>query len=535
LINIGESIHEMSFVVHARGFTLTPTKGGGSQPQHIVRLWSPFTLVEKCQVKALQQAEHWAVFKLTVFRQQGTDLSFYLASSGPDADRQRASWLAAVVDALANVTASLIPDHELRVQPVLGKARTYRRIIAGYLLYCECADKATVFYCELHAQMAGVAELVFYSDDYCEEELFNIVFQDTAAVSTRKGAYCTVFGLDMHRFCARNREEKDLWLRAVSNIKVKLMFGAPDPTAGELAIFRAAVHERLEALPLPRRELPGPSPDECGAAAVFGSLPLLDEEPRRPPLGPSGDPEDPPEPAEEDAPAPRERGLQVPPWVPGSEEWPSAGGPGAELRSARHEVFQALLKKADHPATKEVGIGGAACQELLPNPPALRTKVALPVDARESTWHPGSQRDSQFPSEGSAFAPGGTPLALGDRARGAWRPSERRRRATSEPELERARTESHLDLARAEAAEAAEATEAAKAAAAEASAAEASVAAAVAAEAAAPTPAAAAVRRAAPGAEREAKESLAGPADGRAADGGAELLSVWTSERQHAI
>merc|ERR1712039_774730 len=51
----------------------------------------------------------------------------------------------------------------------------------------------------------------------------------TSTVSTRKGAYCTVFGVDNHRFCARTREEKDLWLRAVSNIKVKLMFDARIP------------------------------------------------------------------------------------------------------------------------------------------------------------------------------------------------------------------------------------------------------------------------------------------------------------------
>jgi hypothetical protein len=89
-----------------------------------------------------------------------------------------------------------------------------------------------------------------YKDEWCEHEMLRINLSDGSVVSTRKGVYCTVFGIDDDRFCARSGEEKELWLRAVSNIKVKLMFEAPDPTEDEIEIFRAAVREKLDTLEL---------------------------------------------------------------------------------------------------------------------------------------------------------------------------------------------------------------------------------------------------------------------------------------------
>merc|ERR1712056_38407 len=112
--------------------------------------------------------------------------------------------------------------------------------MAGYLLQNENADNVSLFYCELHAYSGGEARLTVYRDEWCQQEVRCLHLSHTSTVSTRKGAYCTVFGVDNYRFCARTREEKDLWLRAVSNIEVKLMFDAPDPTDEELGIFRAA-------------------------------------------------------------------------------------------------------------------------------------------------------------------------------------------------------------------------------------------------------------------------------------------------------
>ena len=40
-------------------------------------------------------------------------------------------------------------------------------------------------------------------------------------------------------------KERRFWLRAISNVKVKLQNGAPEPTENELAVFRSAIREHL--------------------------------------------------------------------------------------------------------------------------------------------------------------------------------------------------------------------------------------------------------------------------------------------------
>merc|ERR1712137_8715 len=81
-LTLGESIHEMRLAIHVNGFCLTPIKGEKEDtPKAMSRVWSPFSLVEKCQVKTMQHSAYWAVFKLTVFRKGVSDCLFYFAST----------------------------------------------------------------------------------------------------------------------------------------------------------------------------------------------------------------------------------------------------------------------------------------------------------------------------------------------------------------------------------------------------------------------------------------------------------------------
>jgi len=289
-LTLGESIHEMRLLLHVNGFSLTPVNTNihghaGSAPCSLSTAWSPFSLVEKCQVKTMRNSSYWAVFKLTVFRKEGQDRCYYFATTGCNAYKERDRWVLEMVTAIGNVTTSLFPPHAITVEPLPGVSQTSTRIMAGYLLQSESCDNVSLFYCELHAYSAGEARLAIYHDEWCEQEVSSVHLADHSTVSTRKGAYCTVFGVDQHRFCARTREEKELWLRAVSNIKVKLMFDAPDPTDEELQIFRAAVHECIGGLEYKR--------EECGMD------PLLSQVPRLPPMSPRGDYWDPPDPMED--------------------------------------------------------------------------------------------------------------------------------------------------------------------------------------------------------------------------------------------
>jgi len=310
-LSLGDAIHESVMALYVNGFLITPRGGDGcvaASQQPICRLWSPFSLVEKCQVKSKQSESQWAIFKLTFFRKEGQDASFYFATAGMTAEAQRDVWVEEIIRAMSNLTLSLFPSFEISVEPVPGRVATSTRIMAGYLLQGGPTDSASLVFCELHAYASRESRLALYRDEWCEQEVLSIPICDSSIVSTRKGEYCTVFGINDHLFCTRTEDERELWLRAVSNIKVKLMFDAPDPTAEDLEIFRSAVHERIETLPPP---LPpgGQEAVDAFVAAAWGSnvpvaggrrAPVLAQVPRRPPCGPRGDTFEDPEPVVEE-------------------------------------------------------------------------------------------------------------------------------------------------------------------------------------------------------------------------------------------
>lgn len=295
-LKLGETIQEMHLAIHDNGFSLTPADASGTEKlPPVSRVWSPFSLIEKCQVKTMQHSSFWAVFKLTVYRVEGDDRFYYFATSGNDAYAERDEWVEEMATAIRQVTVSLFPPHAIAVRPLPGVDSTSTRIMAGYLLRCLASDNVSLFYCELHAYMGGNARLSIYKDEWCEREVICVALTDQTVVSSRKGFHCTVFGVDEHRFCARTREEKELWLRAVSNVKVKLMFDAPDvdPTtkAGleELDVFRSAVEERIQRLP--------PGTKGLGQTSVDPLLPPVRRMPW--PMSPRGDLWNPSDPTEE--------------------------------------------------------------------------------------------------------------------------------------------------------------------------------------------------------------------------------------------
>lgn len=292
-LKLGVAIEDITLTLYINGFARVPQSVNQDEahPQPTGRAWSPFSLVEKCQVKTMQHSSLWAVFKLTVFRQEGDDRYYYFATTGKDAFRERDRWVEEISNAIKQVTLSLFPPHAITVRPLPGVDSTSTRIMAGYLLRSQATDVVSLFYCELHAYSAGGARLSIYKDEWCEREVAILMLTDQTVVSTRKGSYCTVFGVDQHRFCARTRDEKELWLRAVSNIKVKLMFDAPDPTSEELAVFRAAVLERIVKLESMGGSISGDPSDGMGSPRNLDNWdPLLPQVPRPPmPQSPRGD------------------------------------------------------------------------------------------------------------------------------------------------------------------------------------------------------------------------------------------------------
>lgn len=270
----GEIIQEARLSLYVNGFEVIPLAARNSEHHAVVTTWSPFSLIEKCQVKTGSQSSVLAVFKLTVFGIETNDRSYYFATGGAEAFASRDMWVREMKRGVQNVTRSLFPPHTINVAPICGLETTSTRIMAGYLLQCVSQESMSLHYCELHAYSKGNARLAIYENDWCDQEINSLQLTDLTVVSSRKGTHCAVFGIDSYRFCARTMEEKELWLRAVSNIKIKLMHEAPDPTRKDLEVFREAVLERIEQMQI---------------EPVQPADPLIRANPRLPPMSPAGD------------------------------------------------------------------------------------------------------------------------------------------------------------------------------------------------------------------------------------------------------
>mmetsp|Transcript_37434 Transcript_37434/g.99500 ORF Transcript_37434/g.99500 Transcript_37434/m.99500 type:complete len:448 (-) Transcript_37434:175-1518(-) len=245
-LNCGQVIEESTLSLYVNGFEVTAKESG----VYLASVWSPFSVVEKCQVAVRRGAcsVTLPVLKLTVFSVENSERTYFFATKGLDAFQVRDYWLGEIKLGIERVTLSLFPPHAINVAPVNGIASTRTRIMAGYLLQCVAQDSVRLYYCELHAYKQGHARLAIYENEWCDQWADSVQLTELTVVSSRKGIHCSVLGIDSLRFCARTMEEKDLWLRAISNIKVKLLHEAPDPTSRDLDIFRAAVWERIEML-----------------------------------------------------------------------------------------------------------------------------------------------------------------------------------------------------------------------------------------------------------------------------------------------
>eukprot|EP00931_Biecheleriopsis_adriatica_P043632 TRINITY_DN24939_c0_g1_i1.p1 TRINITY_DN24939_c0_g1~~TRINITY_DN24939_c0_g1_i1.p1 ORF type:complete len:615 (-),score=93.74 TRINITY_DN24939_c0_g1_i1:5-1849(-) len=190
-----------------------------------------------------------------------------LVCKGSDAAAQKDKWTKNMSTALRSHIQAAFPRFTHSVEPLPGIPATACRILAGYLLLREDDHAcASVPYCELQAYCKGFARLAFYSSELCESQLLALAISAKTRIFERSGIDCSCFAVDGHSFCARSVEERQIWIRAISNIKVKLQHGAPDPSPEELRQFRVAVRERIleleisetgDAAPLMPTPVPG--------------------------------------------------------------------------------------------------------------------------------------------------------------------------------------------------------------------------------------------------------------------------------------
>jgi hypothetical protein len=233
-----------TLALYVNGFTvnLREVELGDDIAQEVSIAWSPFCLVQACRLhseKADLAVPWMRLFKVSVFHHGSTH---FFAVEGANAELERTRWVADLSRALRSFTQSLFVPYGLCVEPIPGNDFTGMRILAGYLLKCDKKDVLLV-YGELHAQQNGQVQVLFYEDAHCSCKLFDVVMDEYTQVSEHVAVDCSCFTLDCHHFAARSSAERALWLRAISNLKVKLRHTSDDPTAREITAYRASILE----------------------------------------------------------------------------------------------------------------------------------------------------------------------------------------------------------------------------------------------------------------------------------------------------
>jgi len=237
----GRNFEKATLSLHCNGVRVDPK----SDDVAFSIAWSPFSLIQSCRmhtVEADAKLPGTRIFKVSVFHHGATQ---FFATHGPEAASERAYWVADIARTLRVLTQSLFPHFTMRTDPLPGASWTDTRLLAGYLVLCD-DQGVTLLYCELHSHCDGATVFAAYEDELCSAQVVRIGINIQTAVSERVGVDCSCFSVDGYHFTTRTCSEKALWLRAISNVKVKIRHCAPNPTPEDLVHFRASITEQTQ-------------------------------------------------------------------------------------------------------------------------------------------------------------------------------------------------------------------------------------------------------------------------------------------------
>lgn len=208
---------------------------------------SPFVLVRNCKFQSGYSAclSDVKIFKISLFAHNAC---YYFGIRGKDerlVEEERSRWVLDVSRAVRLVTQSIFPPFRISCDPLRGVASTALRLMAGYLVHHDDAAALSVLFCELHAHQEDRAKIVMYENELCQAPLAGMYLSESSMCSEKIGINCSCFSIEEHQFSTKTIAERKLWLRAISNVRVKLQNRAPDPTEEELTGFRNAIKEHL--------------------------------------------------------------------------------------------------------------------------------------------------------------------------------------------------------------------------------------------------------------------------------------------------
>lgn len=240
-----EQVEPVNFTLYVNGFTF------GQTEREVSISLPPFSLVRNCKFQSNYSnlnLSDFKIFKVSLFTQ---GICYYYGVRGEDerqAEEERSRWVLDISRAMRLVTQSLFPPFSISCDPLNNIALTENRLMAGYLVHHEDSYTATVLYCELHPQNGDQAKLVLYENELCRTVVTEVPLTDRSVCCEKVGINCSCFVVENHQFSSRTLSERKLWLRAISNVKVKLQNHAPQPLYEELSHYRIAIKEHIQSI-----------------------------------------------------------------------------------------------------------------------------------------------------------------------------------------------------------------------------------------------------------------------------------------------
>eukprot|EP00927_Polykrikos_kofoidii_P019566 TRINITY_DN19163_c0_g1_i1.p1 TRINITY_DN19163_c0_g1~~TRINITY_DN19163_c0_g1_i1.p1 ORF type:complete len:594 (-),score=105.48 TRINITY_DN19163_c0_g1_i1:45-1826(-) len=121
------------------------------------------------------------------------------------------------------------------------------RIMAGYLLQSENSGEIVrVVFVEIHPPREGKAWMFLYDEGACSTSPWQEALIDARTPCYEKvGHDCSCFCVGGLQLSARTVFERQLWLKAAANLKVKLQSRGPEPRPEELAQWRESINDHI--------------------------------------------------------------------------------------------------------------------------------------------------------------------------------------------------------------------------------------------------------------------------------------------------
>merc|ERR1719210_882759 len=232
----------VNFSLYVNGFAFSTSDGLEAS----VSL-SPFSLVRNCRFQS-GECSKLKSFKVSLLEPDPCCYFAVRSSCEREADEERADWVLGLSHTILLITDSLLPPFPVTCEPVPGQPHTNRRLMAGYLIHRDDNSSISVLFCELNAHQGNCAKLVLYENELCESPVMELQITESSVCCDVVGINCSCFIVDCHHFASQTPSERKLWLRALSNVKVKIQSQAPDPSEEELMHYRTSIRENIAAL-----------------------------------------------------------------------------------------------------------------------------------------------------------------------------------------------------------------------------------------------------------------------------------------------